>query len=372
MHALGKDSSIGTHDPDKAIFNYSSHKLSNIEKNVLARGLNFVLPPVNLNYKDYLTPFELLFRDVTKLPDPENILERLKVEIKREAFSSYDNCNFWAELTISKEEHKALKSLSANKDLIIQKSDKGNSVVLLNRSDYIKRMNEMLSDSSKFKKLDINPGKEINSLLQQDDRLTNVLKKVKKSISDQLYKELYPSSSQPGIMYGLSKIHKPLFNNFPKLCPILSAINTATYGWAKFFVPLLKCFTMNEYTLKDSFEFAKDTTNQNLNCFMASLDVDSLFTNVALDETIKICIDELFKSDMTASGLNKKEMFEMLSLTLKESIILFDNKYYSQIDGVAMGSPLGPTLAIISQCYHESNWLKDFPQQAHTYEQLFH
>ena len=99
-----------------------------------------------------------------------------------------------------------------------------------------------------------------------------------------------------------------------------------------------------------------------MNCFVASLDVDSLFTNVPLDETIKTCIDELFKSDMTASGLNKKEMFEMLSLTLKESIILFDNKYYSQIDGVAMGSPLGPTLANIFLCYHESNWLKDCPK----------
>ena len=133
------------------------------------------------------------------------------------------------------------------------------------------------------------------------------------------------------IVHGLSKIHKPLINNFPKLCPILSAINTATYSWAKFFVPLLKCFTMNEYTLKDSFEFAKDIINQNSNCFMASLDVDSLFTNVPLDEIIKICIDELFKSEMTVPGLNKKEMFEMHSLTLRESIILFDNKYYSQL-----------------------------------------
>ena len=220
----------------------------------------------------------------------------------------------------------------------------------------------MLSDSSKFKKLDIKPGKEINFLLQQEDRLTNFLKKVKKSISEQLYKELYPRGSQPGIMYGLSKIHKPLINNFPKLRPILSAINTATYSWAKFFVPLLKCFTMNEYTLKDSFEFAKDIINQNSGCFMASLDVDSLFTNVPLDETIKICIDELFKSEMTVSGLNKKEMFEMLSLTLKESIILFDNKYYSQIDGVAMGSPLGPTLVNAFLCYHDSNWLKDCPK----------
>ena len=45
----------------------------------------------------------------------------------------------------------------------------------------------------------------------------------------------------------------------------------------------------------------------------------------------------------------------MLSLTLKESIILIDNKYYGQIDGVAMGSPLGPTLPNIFLCYHESN-----------------
>ena len=122
---------------------------------------------------------------------------------------------------------------------------------------------------------------------------------------------------------------------------------------------LLKCFTLNECSLKDSCEFAKDIINQNSTCFMASSDVDSLFTNVPLDKTIKICIDELSKSKMTVSGFNKKEMFEMLSLTLKESIISLDKKDYSQIDGLAMGSPLGPTLANIFLCYHESNWLKD-------------
>ena len=58
---------------------------------------------------------------------------------------------------------------------------------------------------------------------------------------------------------------------------------------------------------------------------------------------------------MAVSGLKEREMFEMLSLTLKESVILFDHKYYSQIDGVAMGSPLGPTLANIFLYYHESN-----------------
>ena len=140
---------------------------------------------MKLNYRNYLTPFELLSQDVAKLPVSDNILERLKVEIKREVFSSYDNYSFWDELNISKEEHVTLKGLSANKDLIIQKLGKVYSAVLSNRNDYIERLNEMLSISSKFKKLNVNPGKEINFLLQQGVSLTNFLKKAKRSISEQ-------------------------------------------------------------------------------------------------------------------------------------------------------------------------------------------
>ena len=87
-----------------------------------------------------------------------------------------------------------------------------------------------------------------------------LLMRVKSSVTTDLYKQLYPQGSQPGIIYGLSKIHKPLVNGFPKLRTILSAINTDTYKWAKFFVPLLKPFTSNNYTVKDSFDFAKDIT----------------------------------------------------------------------------------------------------------------
>ena len=56
----------------------------------------------------------------------------------------------------------------------------------------------------------------------------------------------------------------------------------------------------------------------------------------------------------------------MLSLTLKESIIAFDNKYYSQFDEIAIGFPLGPTLANIFLCYHESSWLKGYPKDFKT------
>ena len=94
---------------------------------------------------------------------------------------------------------------------------------------------------------------------------------------------------------------------------------------------------------------------------MASLDVDSLFTNVPLNETIDICVNELFKNQSKCFNLDKKQISDMLSLTTKESVILFDSEFYNQVDGVSMGSPLGPTLANAFLCYHEKKWLDDCP-----------
>ena len=70
-------------------------------------------------------------------------------------------------------------------------------------------MKELLSDVSKFKEITVEPGKEINLLLQHEGKLIEFLKRVKNSVMTDLYKHLYPQGSQPGIMYGLSKIHKP-------------------------------------------------------------------------------------------------------------------------------------------------------------------
>ena len=115
--------------------------------------------------------------------------------------------------------------------------------------------------------------------------------------------------------------------------------------------------------MKDSFEFAKIICEQDAGLFMASLDVDSLFTNVSLEETIHICVNELFKSNSSIHGLKKKQITEMLSLTTKKSIILFDMTFYTQVDGVAMESPLGPSLSNAFLCHHETKWLNDCPEK---------
>ena len=91
----------------------------------------------------------------------------------------------------------------------------------------------MLLDIDKFKILNVKLGKELNLLLKHEDKLVSFSQGIKKYIGEDLYKSLCPLSSQPGIMYGSSKIHKPLVNGFLKLRPILSALNTGTYKWAK-------------------------------------------------------------------------------------------------------------------------------------------
>ena len=96
---------------------------------------------------------------------------------------------------------------------------------------------------------------------------------------------------------------------------------------------------------------------------MASLDVQSLFTNIPLDETIDICVTELFSSSDTVEGLSADEFRKLLEIATKESFFLFDNEYYRQIDGVAMGSSLGPVLANMFLRHHEKNWLDSCPTE---------
>ena len=86
---------------------------------------------------------------------------------------------------------------------------------------------------------------------------------------------------------------------------------------------------------------------------MGNLDVDFLFTNIPLEETIHTCLNALEKVE----GLSKIEFKKLLSLATKETYFLFKGKLYKQADGAAMGSPLGLTLPNAFPVYFEKNWL---------------
>ena len=52
--------SVTSHNPDRVIFNFQSHVLNTTEKSLLSKGLSSAIPPKNINYADYVIPFELL------------------------------------------------------------------------------------------------------------------------------------------------------------------------------------------------------------------------------------------------------------------------------------------------------------------------
>ena len=98
---------------------------------------------------------------------------------------------------------------------------------------------------------------------------------------------------------------------------------------------------------------------------MCSFDVCSLFTNVPLDETIKICLDKL-SSCPDSPAIPRSVLKKLQEFSIKESYFSFDCQYYNQIDGVAMGLRLGPVLANIFMCDFEKKRLinssKSYPK----------
>ena len=104
---------------------------------------------------------------------------------------------------------------------------------------------------------------------------------------------------------------------------------------AKFLIPILEPLTHNEFTMKNSFSFAKDITTYDSSLYMASLDVESLFTNTPLNETINNCVIDLQNKNLYNGKLSKKDLFKLLETATSESPFTFDYLLYKQVDGVA-------------------------------------
>ena len=151
--------------------------------------------------------------------------------------------------------------MSKNDSLIIQKSDKGKSIAIIDKDNYLQKVRNIPSDCSKFSEICIANKKYLNFLINIEKQITDLLKQLSESqvISDMEYKKLKPRSSE---FYGLCKIHKSLIENCHPFRPTLPAIKIPSYNIAKYFVPILEPITTNKFTIKNSFEFAKEVIEQ--------------------------------------------------------------------------------------------------------------
>jgi len=114
--------------------------------------------------------------------------------------------------------------------------------------------------------------------------------------------------------------------------------------------------------VSDSFTFVEEVRNFTFSpssVFLCSFDISSLFTNVPLAETIQICTDALHNNNVLPKPSFPRDIFvELMQLAASSVEFSFNNNMYRQIDGVAMGSPLGPALANIFVGHQEEKLFK--------------
>ena len=82
--------------------------------------------------------------------------------------------------------------------------------------------------------------------------------------------------------------------------------------------------------MKDSFAFAEEIVHQDGKFFMGSLDIDSLFTNIPLEEPINICTNLSYNNIDVMEGINKSEFEKLLYLAKQETYFMFNDILYKQ------------------------------------------
>ena len=116
-----------------------------------------------------MTEFEPSYRSTLDLSMAIEEKNRFKTKLKDIALSSSklfsDNCKF--ENNLSAEKINLLKALMRNKDIIIQKADKGNTVVITDKDKYIEGVKRAISDSNKFAQLNITTEKYLNYIINK-------------------------------------------------------------------------------------------------------------------------------------------------------------------------------------------------------------
>ena len=329
------------------IHNFSSYSLSEEEIKVLSYSLDHYVPGKEYGKRTQVE-FERFYQGIQQ--HTSHLTERDKVELKSKFLGTY---NKYSKVPVSQEDKKILDGLYKNSDLSILRQDKGRGVVVMDRVHYVSKAEQFLS-GPEFERLSHDPTKTFQALVQR------TLLGMKNKFEQKVYERLYPSSSRPGLYFGLAKVHKlkdgeKNVSNLP-LRPVISNIGTATYEVSKYLASLLQPLTKSAYTVDSTKDFVTKIRGKTISGDdeLVSFDVVSLFTNVPLNFTIQLILDKVYKDKLIKTKLTRKEMKKLLEICTKEMHFSFNGVIYKQTNGVAMGSPLGPVIANIFMAELES------------------
>ena len=246
------------------------------------------------------------------------------------------------EQNLTRKEKLALKELSSNHNLIINRADKGSTIVIRHRDDYIQEGLEHLSDPDTYMELDGDRTTEITTTVKR----TLQLLKTYGLLSPKMVNFCQPPPTpRTALIYFLKKIHK----NPMGIRPIVSTVNSPTANISEFLdfylQPIMK--QLPAY-LKDTTQFINEIADikTRADTWLVTVDVKALYTKIPNEEGIQACREAWIKQELTHPQHPPAEILaQLLELVLKFNTFEFNNKHYLQRFGTAMGSKLAPAYA---------------------------
>ena len=207
----------------------------------------------------------------------------------------------------------------------------------MNRNDYDNQIFKMLHDQSTYQPLKCDPTRATEKTV---NTFVSRLKQNKK-ISTRDEFAVKSSDGRAPRLYGLPKIHK---QGIP-LRPIISFVESPTYNLSKEIARNLSHLVgRSERHVKNSYDFVEflNTIEVGDNESMVSFDV-SLFTKIPVDLAMEIAKKRL--ESYTTEDLREITNWSVEEIHLQATYLKFRNKFFRQIYGTAMGSPVSVVVA---------------------------
>lgn len=237
-------------------------------------------------------------------------------------------------------EKKALIELMNNDNLVIRNADKGGAVVVQDKTAYVTEIQRQLSDSDVYKCLRSDP------TLKFSEELKLILKKACREgqISVDECKYMTPANPRRPVMYTLPKIHKNLLH--PPGRPIVSGNGSLTEPISQFVDFHIKdlVYALPSY-LRDTMDFLNKLSVCKVVCddVLCTMDVSSLYPSIPHEDGIDALRYYLLQRPLQVPSTDF-----LLCLTkevLSKNYFKFQDEYYLQLRGSAMGSPMAPNYA---------------------------
>ena len=335
------------------IINYSSKELNLSERYALIYGLNNHILPSNVDALKIKSSIDsqmnriCYFNKINLTYDDKNSIREATDRFVHEAEQL---CN----TKKNRHLHKTLRCLSNNKTIKVCKMDKGVGLVVMNSVDYYAKLDNIISDGTRFTCLDydintnrVHDCKSAPWVIKENKIARYCREHLKDLVDEQTYRRIKPTGSQPGKIYGMAKNHKPQC----PLRPVLSAIDTPEYQLAKWLEEQIKPYLSSDYSVSSTSAFVEELSHikPRSSDVLVSFDIKSLYTNVPLKEVISDIQRKVYSTSATSSFfLNSgitETVFKNMLQTCSESIFLYKDNVYKQHDGLSMGSPLAPLMA---------------------------